>query len=357
MAEPEQTNDRAEPAEAAEDPREARKRLIRELREARGSDALIAYVTSTRPNAEAMMAMDAVRCFIDHIPDRKVGKLDLFIHTNGGEGTVPWRLINLLRAYAEKVDVLVPNHALSAGTLTALGADEIIMHPMGILGPIDPSVHDPHTTDPQTGQPFPVSVEDVAAYNALVKDDVGIRHEDELVQAFALLAQKVHPLTLGHAKRGTAQARMLGEKLLRLRDSTAEAHRIESLIDHLTTKLYYHGHPINRREAREDLGLHVVDATPQVEKAMWDLYLDYERQMLLNRMFDPIGEAISQPGFALQAGQWAMTRLPTMYVAAVESEGRADILEQDLQAGLGLQPDGSITANVTRLRTEWVTTT
>lgn len=232
--------------------------LIKKLREKRGSDVLISYITSTRPNGGAQMGQDAIRRFVDLLPPKPVDKIDLFLHSNGGDGIVPWRLMTLLREYAKEVDVLVPSHAFSAATLACLGADKIVMHPMGMLGPIDPTVGDPYgDPDPQTGQPRGVSVEDVAAYIALVKEDVGIRHEDELVQAFAKLADKVHPLTLGHAKRGTAQARMLGEKLLRLRDPQMESHKISTLIEELTTKLYYHGHPIGRREAEEDLELHV----------------------------------------------------------------------------------------------------
>ena len=125
------------------DPRSQRKELITKLREARGSDLVITYVTSTRPALEAAMALDAVRCFHDHLPEKPVKQLDLVIHSNGGDGVVPWRLMTLLHEYAEKVDVLVPHRAFSAATLAALGAHQITMHPMGMLGPIDASVNNP----------------------------------------------------------------------------------------------------------------------------------------------------------------------------------------------------------------------
>jgi hypothetical protein len=165
--------------------RDQRKELLAELRRARGSDLVLTYITSTRPALEAAMAQDAVRWFFDHLPNRRVKQLDLVIHSNGGDGVVPWRLMTLLHEYAEKVDVLVPHRAFSAATLAALGAHEIVMHPMGMLGPIDASIVNPlGPVDTMTGQRVPVSGEDVAAYYALVKDDLGIRHEEELVQAF-----------------------------------------------------------------------------------------------------------------------------------------------------------------------------
>jgi hypothetical protein len=309
------------------------------------------------------MAQDAVRRFVDILPAEKVAKLDLFLHSNGGDGIVPWRLMNLLREYAEQVDVLVPHHAFSAATLACLGADNIVMHPMGMLGPIDPTVGDPYgEPDPQSGQPRGVSVEDVAAYIALVRDDVGIRHEDELVQAFSKLADKVHPLTLGNAKRGTAQARMLGEKLLRLRDPSMEPHKIGTLVEELTTKLYYHGHPIGRREASDDLGLHVANPPADVEDAMWALYLEYERELEMTAVFDPLAVALATPGFVLQAPPvpgsppppWSVTTLPPLRLAAVEGEAYGDFFEQDLRVAATPTADGGLAANVTPTRTEWV---
>jgi len=309
------------------------------------------------------MAPDAIRRFVDLLPSEPVDRLDLFLHSNGGDGIVPWRLMTLLREYAEKVDILVPHHAFSAATLACLGADSIVMHPMGMLGPIDPTVGDPYgQPDPQTGQPPGVSVEDVAAYIALVRDDVGIRHEDELVQAFSKLAEKVHPLTLGSAKRGTAQARMLGEKLLRLRDPSVEPHKISTLIEELTTRLYYHGHPIGRREAADDLNLHVVDPTPDVEQAMWALYLAYELELEMDKVFDPLAAALAMPSFTLPPPPapgtppppWSVATLPRLRVAVVEGEAYGDFFEQELRVAATPAPDGGIAANVTATRTEWV---
>src|SRR4029077_1047132 len=101
----------------------------------------------------------------------------------------------LLREFCDQLCVLVPHRAFSAATLACLGADKVIMHPMGMLGPTDPTVT--NEFNPQNpmnpNQLLGISVEDVASYIALVREDVGIRHEDELVQAFNILADKVHP--------------------------------------------------------------------------------------------------------------------------------------------------------------------
>jgi hypothetical protein len=351
--------------------RQQRAALIEGLRKARGSDAVLVYVTSTRPGIGVQMAPDAIRHIFDLLPAQPVAKLDLFIHSNGGDGTVPWRLMTLLRERAEEVDVLVPYHAYSAATLACLGANNVVMHPMGVLGPIDPTIGDPYERDPQSGQPRGVSVEDVASYIALIKEDVGIRHEDELVQAFGKLAERVHPLTLGSAKRGTAQARMLGEKLLKLRDPTMEPHKIASLIEELTTRLYYHGHPIGRKEAKQDLLLPIVEPSKAVEQAMWRLYLAYERELRMDSAFDPVAEALAgptppppapvtpppgmPPGMVVAApASWTVATLPPIRTAVVEGASHADVLENELRVATAPGPDGGVLANVTLIRNEWV---
>ena len=182
--------------------------------------------------------------------------VDLFIHSNGGSGTVPWRIVNLIREYTKQFTVLVPHHAFSAATLVALGADKVIMHKMGCLGPIDPSVTNPfNPAHPQNpAQLIPISVEDVSAYFALIKDDIGIQHEDELIQAVIALTEKIHPLALGNIQRSHKQSRMIATKLLRKHmPETESEHAIEKLVENLKSNLFFHGHPINREEARTDL--------------------------------------------------------------------------------------------------------
>src|SRR5213592_2863047 len=122
--------------------RATRQELIKQLQEERKKRLTIAYVTSTRPGLEVQMADDVLRLVYDHLEagsELAKNGVDLFIHSNGGSGTVPWRLVSIIREYTKEFAVLVPHHAFSAATLTALGANEILMHKMGCLGPIDPS--------------------------------------------------------------------------------------------------------------------------------------------------------------------------------------------------------------------------
>ena len=124
-------------------PRADRTPLIESIQKVRNDRLAIAYVTAIRTGHDIQIADDAVPLIFEHLElnkDLAKNGVDLFIHSNGGSGTVPWRIVSLIRQYTKHFAVLVPHRAFSAATLIALGADEIVMHKMGCLGPIDPSV-------------------------------------------------------------------------------------------------------------------------------------------------------------------------------------------------------------------------
>ncbi|MGO9400635.1 MAG: SDH family Clp fold serine proteinase [Xanthobacteraceae bacterium] len=281
--------------------REKRKELIGKIEASREGRLLIAYITSTRPGLEIQLGDDSlpfIHTALEGAKQKAKKGVDLFIHSNGGSGTTPWRLVNLIREYTKDFTVLVPHHAFSAATLIALGADKIIMHKMGCLGPIDPSVtnafNPPHPHNP--GQLIPISVEDVTAYFTLIKEDIGVQHEDELVQAIIALTEKIHPLALGNVQRSHHQSRMIARKLLQKHIPKAQQHEIDKLVENLKSNLYFHGHPINREEAKTDLGLKAERASEELEQLMWSLYEEYSQELKITERFNPLHEwEIQQP--------------------------------------------------------------
>jgi len=275
-----------------------RRKIILEL-EALRSSKIICYITSIRENVNSKIADDAVRQIIDHLqklPEQSTPKLDLFIVSNGGDGVVPWRLIPILRHYSDRIGVLIPFKAYSAATIMALGADEIIMHKFGAMGPIDPTVtNEFNPVEASTNRRLGISVEDVKAYISFIRTTVGINHEEEVIKAIEILAEKVHPLALGNVERFISQSRMIARKLLELHTDKSDAHNIETVVEALASKLYFHGHPINRIEAKQ-LGLKVVEnIPPEVETKMWDLYVDFEEEMKFREIYDPIAQLYLAP--------------------------------------------------------------
>ncbi|MCL4852443.1 MAG: hypothetical protein KJZ78_13810 [Bryobacteraceae bacterium] len=271
--------------------------LIRKIEETRGS-TVICYLTSLRPNVPSQMSDDAVRVMFDHLlrlPSRPVPKLDIFLCSNGGSGTVPWRLVSLFREFSKSFAVLVPYRAYSAASLLALGADEIVMHPFGELGPIDPTVSNDFNPI-EHGRRVGINVEDVRAYVNFIKTGAGITHEDELVKAVEILANKVHPLALGNVERFLSQSRMIAAKILRTHMKEADEHVVSEIVENMASKLYFHGHPINRQEAKNDLKLKVnMDLPPELETAMWGLYCHYEDEFQSQSTFNPAADLADMP--------------------------------------------------------------
>lgn len=322
-------------------PKKERQELIEKLQSLREDRLCVVYVTSTRSGHELSIADDVVRLMYDHFEagkEKAKKGIDLFIHSNGGEGTVPWRVVSLIREYTEDFTALVPHKAFSAATLLALGAQEIVMHRMGVLGPIDPSVanafNPPHPQNP--GQPLAISVEDVTAYFDLIQHGVGIQHEDELIHAVVALTEKIHPLALGNVQRSHHQARMMAKKLLLQHMPATEEHVIEQIIDNLKSNLFYHGHPINRKEAKEDLGLKVAYAEGELADVMWELYLEYESALKMSEPFQPAHELDLQaapPTTALTSGGQQTSnklRLSSLAGAYLESTYDTDVFLTDL---------------------------
>jgi len=336
-----------------------RQALIAQIEATRNS-RVICYVTGTRANLEVHMAMDAIFKMHEHLqliaPNAKIPKIDLFLCSNGGDGTVPWRLVTLIREFCDQFNVLVPFRAFSAATLTALGADNVVMHKMGMLGPADAMVVNafnprmPHNPAQQLG----ISVEDVSAYLALVKEDAGITHEDELVIAFNKLAEQVHPLALGNVKRHISQSRLMARKLLGLHvDSAKEGQRINEIVENLTSKSFYHSHPINRLEAKTQIGIEFVqNATAQEEDLMWKLYCEYDRELQNERPFNFVEEYMSAHP-AQPAGSVLVTATTTNKVVYIESTGLTHCSSFDYQISGQKLPNASVQCTLITLRQGW----
>jgi hypothetical protein len=126
---------------------------------------------------------------------------------------------------------------------------------------------------------------------------VGITHEDELIRAIEILAKEVHPLALGNVERFISQSRMIARKILGTHNEPVPDHVISEIVENMASKLYFHGHPINRKEAREELKLKVAETVAaEVEAAMWELYKDYEAEFESLDAFNPAGDlAAMQP--------------------------------------------------------------
>lgn len=61
----------------------------------------------------------------------------MLVHTHGGDANTSYRIIQLIRSYCKNLNILVPTHAHSGGTLIAFGGDVVEMGRSATLSPID----------------------------------------------------------------------------------------------------------------------------------------------------------------------------------------------------------------------------
>jgi ClpP class serine protease len=275
-----------------------KKELIKKIEEVRNSK-VITYITSDRQGpVNARVAMDIIPLVSEQIRKigKKVPKIDLFLYTAGGDTMVPWRLVSMIREYCETFSVIIPYKAHSAGTMIALGADEIVMSDLSEISPIDPSTA--NIFNPQDSQnpanKIPISVEDVIAFFDLAKNKFGIKNDEDLTKIFNKFMEStphIHPLALGNVNRTHNLIRLLAKRLLKSHTKPMREEEIEKIIKAFTEELYSHQYFVGRKEAKEELGLKsVVFADIELSKLMSELYTEYEKEMEFGKPWNPENE-------------------------------------------------------------------
>ena len=76
---------------------------------------------------------------ISSIPE-DVKEIDVILVTPGGSGQQIAKFVDRLRPRFDKVTFIIPNIAMSAGTIFVMSGDEIIMDSRAYIGPIDPQI-------------------------------------------------------------------------------------------------------------------------------------------------------------------------------------------------------------------------
>jgi|SRR5580692_8902781 hypothetical protein len=259
--------------------------------EAHRERPLIVYVTSKREGVYSMMSTDALPKIIEQIDALPTGSeaVDFLIASYGGDPMVAWRIMTLIRQRVKNVAVMIPQSAYSAATLVAFGADEIIMHPNGHLGPVDMQI----TTVGDSGQAKRFSTEDISAFLEFVRDNLKITDQEHIRILFELTCKEVGSLVIGFSARSSKLAVDLGERLLALHMADDESRsKLRSIVENMSRKFQSHAYPVNRKEAL-DMGLPVNKKRDQdLEKLMWSVWLSLEQDLKESTPFDPIFELL-----------------------------------------------------------------
>ena len=176
----------------------------------------------------------AIQMTDDEVP------LDIILHTPGGLVLAALQIAHAIRAHKGKVSVFVPHYAMSGGTLIALAADEIVMCPHSVLGPIDPQLgQSPAASLLKVVEQKPVAeIED----QTLILADVGRK-------AIAQVKQAARDLLMRHLP----------------------ADQADALAEKLSSGAWTHDYPIFAKVAK-DLGLPISTDMPKEVMELMQLY-------------------------------------------------------------------------------------
>jgi len=275
-----------------------RVKLIKQIERERKS-SVICYITGDRDKFGTKIGDDVIPILFRHL--ELIGcrdNIDLFLYTRGGDMVAPFNIVKIIRNFCKKFSILVPYRAHSAGTLIALGADEIVMTKLAELTPVDPRTEHPFNPRNPVDQKkvIPISVEDITSYFLFAKDKLKLK-EDKMAEIFENLTKHsyhdhkhLHPLALGNVYRAQRMIRMLSERLLCLHMDTKKPNNkkiIKKIINEITSDICIHSYPIYRDEAKT-LGLKVVFPNHSLDKILCDLYKIYAENMALVKPFNPM---------------------------------------------------------------------
>ena len=98
-----------------------------------GADVLTIY-SRIFPGLENIIKT-AVELFQDRKP-----RMAIVLDTLGGIVEVVERIVSVIRHHYDEVDFLIPDKAMSAGTVFVMAGDRIFMNYFSCLGPIDPQI-------------------------------------------------------------------------------------------------------------------------------------------------------------------------------------------------------------------------
>ena len=177
--------------------------------------------------------------------------IDLILHTPGGLVLASEQIAFALKRHQGDVTVFVPHYAMSGGTLVALAADNIVMDPNAVLGPVDPQLG-----SGPGGASYPAA----SILKALEEPNPN-RDDSTLIMGDV-------------ARKAIEQVHRTVRSLLLEHHSPEKADEIALM---LSEGRWTHDYPIDIEQARE-MGLTVSEDMPKEVYELMDLYPQARQQ-------------------------------------------------------------------------------
>lgn len=209
-------------------------------------------------------------------------KLDVILHSDGGDPSVGFQFGELFRAHCGQFRAIVPHHAKSAATMICLAALEIEISWEGHLGPIDMQVIDRRDRERWMSalEGFKAlealtlfstnylldsyNAIDVLTRNRWRKGEILDRAISMTVPAVRPLFERVDPQDVQRYTRALQVQEEYGKRLIRRARPDLPAAQVQEIVTRLVFGYPDHAFVIDRQEAAE-IGLPAVapDATTE----------------------------------------------------------------------------------------------
>lgn len=241
-----------------------RRRYLKELSVKTGRNVILYYSGwLQKNNIEGLQVNDADKnglMTVIHKLDRTKG-LDLILHTPGGETAATESIVDYLHSmFGNNIRAIVPQLAMSAGTMIACSCKEIIMGQQSSLGPIDPQFG---------GIPAHAIVEEFKrAYSEIKADPVK-------AAVWQPIVAKYNPTLVGECEKAIDWSEKMVANWLDRNMLSAEPDK-KKLIDNIIKELG--DHSVNKSHARhlsmkkcKDIGLKIIEM--EADHELQDLIL------------------------------------------------------------------------------------
>lgn len=215
--------------------------------------------------------------------------LFVILNTPGGVVEIVERIVRVLRQHYAEVKFIIPDRAMSAGTVLAMSGDEIMMDYHSCLGPIDPQlVRDDHLVP---------ALSYLAQYEKLIeKSTQGELSTAELVLLEKLDLAELHQFELARdlsvdlLKRWLTSYKFKDWNKTETNETIVTTEMKEDRATEIARQLtdqerwLTHSRGIDMQTLRDELRLKIDDfgATPELKKAVWDYFWFLRHYMASN---------------------------------------------------------------------------
>ena len=240
---------------------------------------VVAFVSPILPGLDRRL-----RDAIEAVGERR-NSISVILDTPGGIVEVIERMVATLRSNYEDMTVIVPDRAMSAGTIFALSANRIMMDYFSCLGPIDPQIEKDDKLVPalsylnqfdRLNQKAENGSLTAAEYALLSKLDLGELYQFE--QARELSVELLVKWLSKYKFKGWDRTETRGVEVT---DTMKEecAQNIAALLND-TARWHSHARGIDVKTLRDEVGLRIDNLTDEPKlyrfiRAYFDLLKDY----------------------------------------------------------------------------------